>query len=247
MKIVITGAGGVIGNVLMKNLSNAHEIFGIDKKEGADLHVCDIIREEEKIVGFLQDVSIVIHLAWDARESGINLRPACEENKRMGEIVFDAARKAGVERFILASSVHVSLGHIPHYQYPENKESHQELHAKKKIMADQHFYPLGTYGASKVYLEALACAYANRGTRVVVARFGNVTQDDTHGEYPFWLSHGDCVQFIEKCVTSKNIPQFSTFFAVSNNVCNPFDLTEAKKVLGYIPRDGTSCPWSIGN
>lgn len=242
MKIFITGASGVIGGVLMKCLSKKHQVIGIDKKPSQDVIVLDIVKEPAKVKKLLRTQDIIIHLAWNTKEAGAVLAPILEENKKMAEIMLEAALEMKVLKFILASSVHVSLGHLG-YKYDISK-NHQLLH-KKEIRVEDGFCPLGAYGASKVYLEALGRAYAFRGLQVITVRFGNVTSDNSFGEYPFWLSHRDCGQFIEKCCLAKNLPAFSTFFAISNNPCNPFDLSETKKYLNYQPKDSSKCLLSL--
>lgn len=77
---------------------------------------------------------------------------------------------------------------------------------------------------------------------VVTLDIGNVTNDNNFGEYPFWLSHRDCCQFIERCIETDGLPKYSVFFAVSDNPCNPFDLSDARLQLGYEPRDKSECP-----
>lgn len=53
MKILVTGHKGFIGSYLHEALAKeGHEVFGIDKKEGKDILVCD-----------LPDVDLVYHLA----------------------------------------------------------------------------------------------------------------------------------------------------------------------------------------
>lgn len=93
-----------------------------------------------------------------------------------------------------------------------------------------------------MYLEALGKAYSEKGLQVVAVRFGNVTNDNNFGEYPFWLSHRDCCQFIERCIETDGLPKYSVFFAVSDNPCNPFDLSDARLQLGYEPKDKSECP-----
>lgn len=241
MKIIITGASGIIGKVLMNCFLKKQDVIGIDRKEGESVIVLDILTSIEKIKPLVNEGDIIIHLAWDIRESGTTFNPILEENKKMAEIMFEIALERKAKRFVLASSVHASFGFFG-YRYPNIVERHKDLHIQNKIKVSDGFYPLGAYGASKVYLEALGRAYSSRGLQVVAVRFGHVVSDDNHGEYPFWLSHKDCRQFIEKCVMTKNLPPFSTFFAVSDNECNPFDLSDAKLYLDYKPDDGSLCP-----
>ena len=240
MKILITGASGTIGSVLMKYLSEKHEVTGIDKVSSKNVITLDIANEQERLRELLKNVDVVIHLAWDVKEAGTSLDRVVVENKTMGEILYKFSLEQKIKRLILASSVHVSFGHI-NYRHPGIVEDHNILH-KKKITTQDDYFPLGIYGASKVYLEMLGKAYGEKGLQVVAVRFGNVTDDNSFGEYPFWLSHRDCCQFIEKCVEANNLPKYSVFFAISDNPCNPFDIIDARSLLGYEPNDKSECP-----
>ena len=240
MKIFITGASGTIGRVLMEHLTKKYNVLGIDKIPSKNVAVVNIVKEKSRIHDLLKNVDIVIHLAWDTKEGGVSLNISIPENKIMGEIMYAFSLEQKIKRFILASSVHVSFGHI-NYKYPDIVENHNILH-KKKITTRDDVSPLGTYGASKVYLEALGKAYSKKGLQVIAVRFGNVTNDNSFGEYPFWLSHRDCCHFIERCIKTKNLPAFSTFFAISNNPCNPFDINDARTKLQYNPKDKSRCP-----
>ncbi len=243
MKIFMTGASGIIGRTLMKGLSHKYRLIGIDRVSSDNVITLDILSQPRKLRELVKNIDVVIHLAWDSTEAGSDLRDPVVENKTMGEIMYQLALEHRIKKFVLASSVHVSFGHIE-YKHPGIVENHQTLHTKK-IDARSEFYPLGTYGASKVYLEALGKAYSAKGLQVVAVRFGNVTADNHFGEYPFWLSHRDCCQFIERCLEATDLPQYSTFFAISDNPCNPFDISEAKTRLDYKPRDKSPCPNQI--
>lgn len=246
MQILITGAAGKIGRALREGLQAKYEWVGVDKNPGSDITQCDLVTEKDKFAGLIRGTDAIIHLAWDTRESGTKLEPLLPENKAMGELAYKLALEEHIPRVILASSVHAAMGHIPEYSYPEilnEPKRHKNLHHPRKIAVTDGFAPLGGYGASKVYLETLGSAYARRGLQVIAVRFGNVTADNGYGEYPLWLSHADLAQFIEKCLTANNLPLFSTFFAISNNACNPFDLSDAIHMLNYQPQDGTKCPY----
>lgn len=240
MKIFITGASGIIGGVLLKCLSEKYNIVGVDKIPSDDTVTLDIMNKKEQLRELLKGVDVVIHLAWDVKEAGTALGAPVMENKTMGEIMYELSLEQKVKKFILASSVHVSLGHIG-YRQSGIVENHKVLHTKTITTRDE-FFPLGIYGASKAYLETLGKAYSNKGLQVIAVRFGNVTHDDNFGEYPFWLSHRDCCQFIEKCIETKNLPMYSVFFAISDNPCNPFNLSDVRSQLGYEPKDKSKCP-----
>lgn len=223
----------------MKCLSETYEVVGVDKLEAEGVTRLDIVEEKEKLRELLEDVDVAIHLAWDVVEGGTALEPALNANKEMGETMYKLCLEEGVKRLIVASSVHASMGYIGYR--PAEMEDHELLHTKK-ITTEDEVFPLGVYGASKVYLEALGRAYSARGLQTIVVRFGNVTEDNAFGEYPFWLSYRDCCHFIDRCVLAEELPQYSVFFAISNNPCNPFDLTDAKRLLNYNPQDSSYCP-----
>ena len=141
MKILITGASGTIGSVLMKCLSEKHHVIGIDKVSSKNVMTLDIANEQERLYELLKDIDAVIHLAWDIKEAGTALDVAITENKIMGEIMYAFSLEQKVKRFILASSVHVSFGHI-NYTHPGIVEDHNILHGKKITTGDGYF-PLG--------------------------------------------------------------------------------------------------------
>src|SRR3989344_9051123 len=104
MKILITGASGTIGNVLMKYLSEKHEVTGIDKVSSKNVITLDIANEQERLRELLKNVDVVIHLAWDVKEAGTALDRVVVENKTMGEILYKFSLEQKIKRLILASS-----------------------------------------------------------------------------------------------------------------------------------------------
>ena len=75
MKILITGAAGTIGQVLMRGLSQKYEVIGIDKKEGPSVIVADILKDSERIKDLLKGADVVVHLAWNIGEGGASFNP----------------------------------------------------------------------------------------------------------------------------------------------------------------------------
>ncbi len=121
----------------MKCLTGKHDVLGIDKIPSDNVVALDIVKEPEQLREKLKGVDIVIHLAWDVREAGTSLNASIPDNKAMGEIVYVLSLEQQVKQFILASSVHVSLGHI-HYRHPGIVEDHRILHEKKITTKDSY-------------------------------------------------------------------------------------------------------------
>jgi nucleoside-diphosphate-sugar epimerase len=240
-RIVISGATGIIGQTLMEGLSREYEVVGVDAAVMPGIIHADL-SEKEGIHEFRRHAlgsDAVIHLAWDT-EIASDDREGQEQNKLIAETVFCATREVGVRRFIFASSVHVCFGAVG-YERGVIVGEHAALHGKKMTVVDG-VSPISAYGREKAYLEALFGGCAVKRIGVIAIRFGNVTRDDSHGEYPFWLSHRDCQQFVRRCIEAESLPPFTALFAVSDNACNPFDLSEAQRMIGYEPQDGAPCP-----
>jgi nucleoside-diphosphate-sugar epimerase len=269
MKGIVTGAAGTIGQVLMKGLAKDHGIVGIDCRDAPGVTVLDLAdpnkATRDRLMELFGDAEFVIHLAWDTREGGTKLHEvftdsetgiAHDDNRVMGEHVLWAAHRAKVRRFIFASSVHAMLGHIPSYKYPESltdRKRHEMLH-RPKIAARKPPKPSGgVYGASKIYFEALGYSFAQTyGMEFIAIRFGNVRKDDSpkRSEYPFYISHRDCVQFVELCLMTPIWTQPEQVHhwictAVSEDKCCPFSLNDERYYLGYGPQDGTPCPFNM--
>ncbi|MDP3735241.1 MAG: NAD(P)-dependent oxidoreductase [bacterium] len=269
MRIIITGSAGTIGRVLVRGLTTRYEIVGVDSEYygarlGKDDEQCIALNLVHEAVRFKTLVAetepdAIIHLAWNIREGGGGLPgrldyatwDAHEMNERMVRTVLMATTTHKVPRLILASSVHAAIGHLGGYEYPASireKDRHGAFHRKTKIRVSDGPAASGLYGATKVWMEEAAraaAAEAGGALTAIAVRFGNVRPDDNaaQSEYPFYLSHRDCVQFIERCLSAKNLRSFSTFFTVSDNACNPFNISDAERTLGYKPQDGTSCPF----
>ena len=123
--------------------------------------------------------------------------------------VFEAARRAGVRRVVLASSIHAG-GFIPVHE---------------NVSVDEPARPDTLYGVSKVFAEALGRYYVDRyGMQVACLRLG------TFGERPTdprslstWLSAGDCARLVDACLRSPAL-DFAVVWGASANTRGILDL-----------------------
>jgi nucleoside-diphosphate-sugar epimerase len=160
---------------------------------------------------------------------------------------YEAARRAGVRRFVFASSNH-AMG-----MYMWDDDRFTGPREPVKVGAEDPVRPDSLYGASKVWGEALGRMYAERhGLEVVCLRIGWVTEDDLppsptadRGEPPevgrrgpgMWLSHRDCLSLVEAALAAD--VSFAIVNGVSDNEGRWFSLAEGRHALGWEPRDGT--------
>ena len=111
-KVLVTGSAGGVGRVVCKELAQAgHRVRGFDRVSGpaSDSIVGDILNRAA-VLEAAAGMDTLIHLAATPDESDF-LAALIEPNVRGLYHVCDAARRQGVERLILASSVQVVFGH----------------------------------------------------------------------------------------------------------------------------------------
>lgn len=171
-KILITGGCGFIGLSLIDFLhrsQSGHQVIVLDnlslgKREhlsGYDVEFIEgDIRDKEVVAGIMKKVSAVIHLAADTRVMDSIANPDFNFDVNVGGTynLLRAARAAGVERFVFASTGGAIIGEA-------TPPVHEGMVPK----------PLSPYGASKLaaegYLSAFAASY---GMKTVALRFSNV-------------------------------------------------------------------------
>jgi len=176
MKIVITGGAGFIGSHLADALvKRGDEITVIDnlstgKKEnvpqGARFVVKDILKEN--IAKDIGGADAIFHMAADpdVRSSAENPVKSFELNLVATFRLLESCRKAGVKRFVFASTSTV-YGDAEVIPTPE----------------DHPCVPISNYGASKLACEGYCSAYAHSyGIRTTVLRYANIFGErSTHG------------------------------------------------------------------
>jgi len=209
-KVVITGAKGTIGMVLMKGLTGC-EITPIDLPE------VDVL-DYEKLLNIFPKHDVIIHLAWQ--------KDNMLDNVVMFSNVYRAAIEANVPRIIMASSVHA--------------DNFYDWKGPGLLTPARAPMPNNSYGISKVVMEVLGKYYSQHGLEVVCIRFGGVNPEDRvdveeEGFKKVWLSHRDCVGLVKTCINVESIPNnFVVIYGVSNNTYRIHDYSNP---LGWVPKD----------
>ena len=226
--MLVTGAAGRIGTVLRGGLPERGwsmrclDVVPIVDTRPGEEHVVADAADLAAMVDAAQGASAVVHLAGHSGESTwpVISRSHIESTY----CTLEAARRAGIDRVVLASSNHAT-GFTPRPASGLLRE------------ADAPPRPDTYYGAAKVAMEALGSLYADRyGMDVVCLRIGSAFPEPTTLRMlATWLSPADTVSLIDAALTAPS-PGFSVVWGVSANTRNWWDLT-AGRALGYEPQD----------
>ncbi len=225
--VVVTGAAGRIGTVVLDKLASRWRIRATDLEPAGGIEALDVTNFERCLAVF-GGADAVVHLAanpnphaeWSAL-SGPNVEGAYA--------VAAAARECGVRRLVLASSVQAVSA------YPETLQ--------RRVRDAPRAANL--YGATKAWAEALGgWVAASSCTSVVALRIGYFSERPPAGDQATprnlsaWLSHGDCVRLIQAAVESEH-DGFVVVNGISANRYRCAELGEAERQIGYAPIDDT--------
>lgn len=216
-RVVITGARGVVGQVLLRGLRRISVI-------PVDLPQWDL-RVRSALDDVLADVHMVIHLAWNSRDENYLSGTIDPGNSLMAANVLASCARHRVRRVILASSVHADT-------FPAGDSG--------LLKPNGVPVPDSPYGATKLFVEALGRYYAKQGIDVIAVRLGGVTPDDSlvrrnATEQSVRLSHADCVAAFQRCIDVETVPDnYVCFYAVSNNIDRCHDQAND---IGWLPQE----------
>lgn len=229
-RVLVTGAAGRIGGYLRARLAAPDRVLRLldvapieadPAEEVVHASVTDLAAMEEAC----RDVDAVVHLGGIPNED--RWEHVLETNIDGTYRAIEAARRAGVPRFVFASSNH-AVGFLD-----------RESQAAAGGVAPDYAFPAPDtyYGVGKVLGEALASLYHSRYgmdticLRILTCRDTPVTVRDLGT----WLSPDDTGRLFEAALTAPS-PGFRVVWGVSANTRAWFSMEEAA-ALGYHPLD----------
>jgi len=254
-RVLITGAEGTIGTALREYLGGRYALSALTREEqDFPSHVADI-SDLDAILPAFTGVEAVVHLA--ASPAVQTPWPSILQDNIIGTYnVFEAAHRAGVERVVFASSNHV----IGMYEF----DGAPDIYALDDPRTYDHtveIRPDSLYGVSKAYGEALGRYYVERhGMKVFCLRIGSVRGNDdpldpemlasspalldltTKEERRVrmratWQSRRDIANLVGRCLDVPDV-SWAVVYGISDNPRQFWDLSHARELLGYEPRDG---------
>ncbi|MFQ5427983.1 MAG: NAD-dependent epimerase/dehydratase family protein [Thermodesulfobacteriota bacterium] len=229
--ILITGASGYVGKAFIKAYGSKYKlrVFGRTPVEGQEFFKGDIkaLSDLEKAS---EGMDVVLHLAAATTDgTGISDEEYFNVNTVGTFNVLEAAARRKVKKVVYCSSVcAVGFRATP-----------------RLIMETDQCKPSdGMYGTSKYISEKLCeCYAAEHGMKVICLRTAMVVpkHDVTAPANPLarhWLGavHIDDVVEAFRLAIDNNTIDFDIFHVCADNPKAKFDITKAKKILGFSPR-----------
>jgi uronate dehydrogenase len=230
MRILLTGAAGSIGTVLVGGLvDRGHDVFGLDRSAAPDgygerWYTVDVTDTDAVDAVFTDldrsgGVDAVVHLAGIPDEA--SLTEELDSHVVSTAVLLDAMVAHGVSRIVYASSNH-AVGRTPRSDL---------------LTTDVRPRPDTFYGVAKVAAEALMQLFADRhGIDAVSCRIGSfMDEPTTRRALSTWLSPGDGVRMVEAALIAPS-PGFAVLYGISANTRAWWDLDPGRR-LGYEPLD----------
>lgn len=232
--ILVTGAAGNIGTHFVNHNHDKYDLRLLERVGGKDIaplkgmgeiieaDITDLAAMKKACAG----IDTVLHLAGNPSPNATwdELLPT---NIIGTYNAFVAAKAAGCQRLIFASSIHAVSG------YPVDVQ----------VKPGDPVNPGDLYGVSKCFGEAMGRYMAEQeGLSNIAIRIGGFQKreammgDSGKKMIDAFVSHRDLDQLICRCIDADNI-QFAIFHGISDNRFKRLDISNARDILGYRPFD----------
>jgi NAD+ dependent glucose-6-phosphate dehydrogenase len=247
--VLITGASGNLGVKLAARLAGHTRLILLDRHAGEGIHAADLSTWGDW-TRYFEGAAAVVHLAGNPvayhdwpQLVGPNVDAMLN--------VYEASAVHGVRRIVFASSNHVMGGYRDGPPVPITETLPPKPGLRYTADGAERFS--GAYAATKLLGERVGRQYATtRGLEVIAVRIGWVWRGTNEpadlpaerGEWfrNMWLSDRDFVHSMECCLIAAPPEPFLIVNGMSANTGMRWDLTAARTILGYRPRDDVNSP-----
>lgn len=231
-RVLLTGAAGRIGTAFRRYTGDRYDLrLGVHHLSKLDDPAGHGVMDLE-ITGpgacrrACESIETVVHLAAIPTSRVSFYEGLLDSNIKGVYNIFRAAKDQGCQRVIFASSVQAVSG------YPLDTQVHP----------DSPVWPTNMYGVSKCFGEAVARYFAySEGLSSIVVRVGTFEgewckETPTARNLSTFISKRDMSHLLVRCIETPGI-QFAIVHGVSNNRFKRLDITSARELLRYEPKD----------
>ena len=223
----------------MRGLEGRYDIVGVDRtiRRPPNVRRRNLARSRG-LAGIFAGTDTVVDLAGLASDR-TEWKAVWRNNLPATLNVLEAARRAGVRRYVFASSNHVTGGY-------EREPPYSAIVAGDYDGLDPRWIPLvrtdwpvrpdGAYALGKVLGEAAARWYSDAfGLSAICLRIGTVNAEGRPREprhFATLLTHADLLRLVEAALTAD--VRFAVCYGVSRNTWRFWDISNE---IGYEPQD----------
>ncbi|HYZ79483.1 MAG TPA: NAD(P)-dependent oxidoreductase [Gaiellaceae bacterium] len=243
-KILITGAAGLLGTVLMRGLEGRYELVGVDRALRRPANVRRRNLARSRFLGSIfEGADAVVDLAG-LPDHTTDWKHVWRNNLPATMNALEAARRAGVRRYVFASSNHVTglyERHAPYSAIVAGDYAGLDPGSIPLIGARFPVRPDGAYALGKVLGEAAARWYSETsGLSAICLRIGTVNAEDRPLQprhFATLLTHADLLRLVECALEAPVELGFRVYYGVSRNTWRFWDIADAAIEIDYDPQD----------
>jgi nucleoside-diphosphate-sugar epimerase len=240
-KVLITGASGLIGGLVLRDLADRYEFSGLSRHAVPGIpYTTASVTDLDAVRGAVQGMDMVLHLAGETKNAD-NWDDHFQVTAGGTINVFRAAAGAGVRRVVFMSTGSTMCGWEWDDSLPYGRLARGDRDVPAWDLLDYRTPPRpdSPYGAAKLFGEAAARWFSDQTPMsVLVIRLGAVlpsNQPELIRHFPGYLAQEDAVQMIDRCLSAPPTVRFGIFDAISENSLRWRDTSPAKEVLGWRP------------
>jgi nucleoside-diphosphate-sugar epimerase len=244
-RLLITGAAGLIGTVLMRGLEGRYMVSGVDRarRRPRDVARIDLAKPRPDARVAYEGVDAVIDLAGTP-DSAAPWEAVWKNNIPATMNSLEAARLAGASRYVFASSNHVTGMYErepPWSAVVAGDYTGLDPTSIPQIRASSPIRPDGAYAVGKALGEAAARWYSDTyGLSAICLRIGTVNRADRPAQarhFATLLTHADLIRLVECALAAPAELRFGVYYGVSRNTWRFWDISDAAADIGYDPQD----------
>ena len=240
-KVLVTGASGLIGGLVLRDLGDRYEFSGLSRHAVAGIPYTEAsVTDLEAVRRAVRGMDMVLHLAGETKNDD-NWDDHFQVTAGGTINVLRAATEAGVSRVVFMSTGSTMCGWEWDDSLPYGKlaRGERDLAGWDLLDATTPPRPDSPYGVAKLFGEAAARWFSDRTPlSVLVIRLGAVlasNRPELVRHFPGFLAQEDAVQMIDRCLSAPATVRFGIFDAISENSSRWRDTTPAKEILGWQP------------